>query len=147
MSLLPAFRNGIDTTFDTMLKEMDNLLSTPSTWNGNRTRDFPYVPAVDVVEEDNKYLISADMPGVSKKDIIVTAEDGILKISAERKSEKKEEKKGYQYYERKAGKFERKFKLTDDVDTNSIKAAYEDGVLFISIDKKEKAKPKTIQIS
>ena len=105
-------------------------------------------PAVDIVEEKDKYLVKADLPGLKQEDIKVEVDDGVLKISGERKYEKKEEdkEKKYHYYERSYGAFERRFVLPSDVDTEKIDAKYENGVLEIVIPKTESKKPKEIKV-
>ncbi len=105
-------------------------------------------PAVDIEEEKDKYLLKADIPGMKQDDIKVEVDDGVLKISGERKYEKKEEDKDkkYHYYERSYGAFERRFVLPSDVDTEKIDAKYENGVLEIVIPKTESKRPKEIKV-
>lgn len=105
-------------------------------------------PAVDIEEEKDKYLIKADIPGIKQDDIKVEIEDGVLKISGERKYEKKEEDKeeNYRYYERSYGSFERRFVLPSGVDSEKIDAKYENGVLEIQIPKTASKKSKVIKV-
>lgn len=146
MSLLPTLRRGFDSGLDIMAKEMSDFFGDALTWTDNHVKNFSSVPAIDIEEKDNSYIINADLPGIEKENIKITADNGILTISAERNKEDKKEKEGYSYHERRFGKFERKFKLTDDLDTDSLNASYKNGVLTLSITKKEKAKPKQIEI-
>lgn len=102
---------------------------------------------VDIIEEENKYTVYAEMPGVAKNDIQITIEKGVLTIKGERKEEKREHKKGkYQYYERSHGSFQRSFALPEHIDENSIEAHFNNGLLELSLKKKEKEKPKTIEV-
>ncbi|MFW5959490.1 MAG: Hsp20/alpha crystallin family protein [Chitinivibrionales bacterium] len=103
-------------------------------------------PEVDVVEEKEGYRLSADIPGVDKDDIEISVENGTLRISGEKKQENKEEKQGYNHFERCYGKFERSFKLPEDADHEGITADYKNGVLNLHIKKSEKAKPRSIEI-
>jgi len=106
----------------------------------------PYKPSVDINETGDAYVLQADVPGLSKEDISVSVDNGVLTISGERKSEKKEEKDRYTYYERSLGKFERQFKLPDDVNAEAIEAKSTDGVLKLTIPKVEPKKARMIQI-
>jgi HSP20 family protein len=106
-------------------------------------------PKVDVVEEKDSYRILAEIPGLDKKDISVEVSDGILTIKGEKKEEKVEkdkDKSKYHYLERSYGSYVRQFKLSEDVDHDSIGAKYSNGVLELTIRKSEKAKPKQIEI-
>lgn len=104
-------------------------------------------PKVDIEENKNDYKLHADLPGLEKKDIKITVEDGVLSISGEKKHDKKEKEKGkYYYYERSYGAFHRNFSLPDNVDEKSINANFKNGVLELVIKKTEKAKPKEIEI-
>lgn len=103
-------------------------------------------PNVDVYENEGGYVLKADLPGMSKEDIKIDVNDGTLTIKGEKKLEEKTEKDNYVRVERSYGTFMRSFTLTDDVDTENIEATYKDGVLEITLTKKEEAKPKEIQV-
>lgn len=96
-----------------------------------------WVPAVDVKEEDNRFLIIADVPGVDPADIKVHMEEGMLSIEGERHEEHKEEKEGYKRIERVSGSFHRRFNLPDTADADNITAKSRNGTLEISIPKRE----------
>lgn len=99
------------------------------------------------VEEDEKYLnVQVELPGLDEKDIKVNVDKNILNISGERKSEKKEDRKGYYYSEISFGKFERNIKLPDYVNADSTKAEYKRGVLQIRLEKKPESQPKFIEV-
>ncbi|QBR82974.1 Hsp20/alpha crystallin family protein [Legionella israelensis] len=103
-------------------------------------------PAVDIKEETDKFIVKADVPGVKKEDIQVSLENNMLTIKGERELEKTEENKGYTRMERLQGKFHRRFSLPDTADSNNIEAKCKNGVLEITIPKKEASKPKTIKV-
>lgn len=105
-----------------------------------------WVPAVDIKEEDERYVIHADIPGVEAKDIDVNMEDGILSIRGQRESRSEEEREGYKRVERVRGSFYRRFSLPDGADSESISAKYKDGVLEILIPKQVKVLPKRIEV-
>ncbi len=88
-------------------------------------------PATDIKEEDDKYLITVDVPGVERKDIDIQMEEGVLTIKGEKEKEEKEEVKGYVRKERVRGTFCRRFSLPD-VDPEKINAKFKDGVLTIT---------------
>ena len=106
----------------------------------------PWSPAVDILETENELLLKADLPEVQLKDIDLRIEDGTLTIQGSRRFESKEEKKGYHRIERSYGNFVRCFALPDSVDPEHIKAEYKDGVLTVTLPKKEVAKPRSIQV-
>ncbi|MGH8292171.1 MAG: Hsp20/alpha crystallin family protein [Gammaproteobacteria bacterium] len=105
-----------------------------------------WIPAVDIKEEDNRFLIHADVPGVDPKDIEITMEDGILTLKGERKSETREERDGYHRVERTGGQFFRRFTLPDTADAEGVSAKGVNGVLEISIPKQPKAQPRRITV-
>jgi len=92
---------------------------------------------VDISEDDKAIYVSADMPGIVKEDVKVSMEDDVLCISAERKQEEEEKKKGYHRIERTWGSMSRSFTVGDNVDAENIDAAYDNGVLKITLPKKE----------
>ncbi len=104
-------------------------------------------PSVDIEEEDDKYLIKADLPGVDKDNIEVKLENGVLSIRGEKHTEK-ETGKGTKRHrtERFHGTFARSFTLPDAVKADSVEASYKDGVLSLVIPKQEEVKPKSIDI-
>ena len=105
-----------------------------------------WVPAVDVKEEANQFVITADIPGVNPKDIEVTAENNMLTIKGERKTESTEEKEGYKRMERSRGTFYRRFSMPDTADVDKIKADSKNGVLQLTIPKRESVKGRKIEV-
>jgi HSP20 family protein len=96
-------------------------------------------PAVDIVEKDNAYEVTADLPGIDEKNIEVKLSDGSLTIRGEKKEEKEEKKKDYYLHERHFGSFERSFRLPETVDTDKIEASFKKGVLTVTLPKKLEA--------
>lgn len=105
------------------------------------------VPAMDVVERENDFVVRTDLPGIKKEDINVMLEDGVLTISAESKYER-DEKNGDRLVrqERRYGKYVRSLRLGTHVDDKKVKANYKDGVLELILPKAEEAKPKKISV-
>jgi HSP20 family protein len=118
---------------------VNRLLSEPAA-----TR--PWAPSVDIFETDNELVLKADIPGVDQKDIDIRIENGTLSIKGERKFEKEENNKGFHRMERSYGSFVRYFTLPETVDTEHVKAEYNNGVLNLTLPKKEIAKPKAIKV-
>lgn len=105
-----------------------------------------WVPAVDVHEEKDRFVVRADLPGVEQKDIAITAEDGVLTIRGERHSERRENDRGYERIERTSGTFLRRFTLPETAQAEAIKARHANGVLEVSIPKQPKVEPRKISI-
>ena len=105
-----------------------------------------FYPALDVIEEKDQYVLKADLPGISKEDIKVSVENGLLTIEGERKSESEHKDKQIHRLERSYGRFVRSLNLGTSVDNSKIRANYKDGVLQLTVPKSEAAKPKAIDI-
>jgi HSP20 family protein len=107
----------------------------------------PWAPPVDILETENELVLKADLPDVDLKDIDIQIERGTLSIKGERTFEKVEgQGTGYHRIERSYGHFQRFFSLPDTVESDKVKADYKNGVLTITLPKKEVAKPRTIKI-
>lgn len=105
-----------------------------------------WMPAVDIREEKNQFIILADLPGVDKNDVNISMENNILTIKGHRFAENKDDKHNYFRAERMKGDFYRRFTLPDTVDGSKIEARIQKGVLEIAIPKKEAAQPRLIEI-
>lgn len=105
-----------------------------------------WAPAVDIYDNKNNLVIKADLPGMMQKDIDVSVEDDVLRIKGEKKEEHEEKRDNFFRLERAYGYFERSFTLPANVDATKVKAAYKDGVLELTLPKKEEAKPKQIKV-
>jgi HSP20 family protein len=106
-----------------------------------------WAPAVDIYEGENELVVKADLPDVKPEDLDIRVENNILTIRGERKFEKKADDKNYLRVERAYGSFARSFSLANTVSTEAIRADYKDGVLTLSIPKREEAKPKQIKVN
>jgi HSP20 family protein len=106
----------------------------------------PWVPPVDIVENENELVVKADVPDMKFEDIDVKLENGTLTLRGERKFEKKSENGGYHRIERSYGTFERSFTLPDTVDVEHVKADYTNGALTVTLPKKEIAKPRQVKV-
>jgi len=106
----------------------------------------PWAPSVDILETENDLVLKADVPGVELKDIDIQIENGTLTLKGERKFEQESQNKGYHRLERSYGSFVRYFTLPDTVDAEKVHAAYNNGVLTVTLPKKEIAKPRTVKV-
>ncbi|HWB85060.1 MAG TPA: Hsp20/alpha crystallin family protein [Bryobacteraceae bacterium] len=117
----------------------NHLFNTPQ---DNR----PWSPAVDIYETDNELILKADLPEVDLKDIDVRVENQTLTLAGERKFNKEESGKGYHRIERSYGNFTRSFAVPNTFDTEKVSAAFHNGVLTVSLPKKEAAKPRQVKV-
>jgi len=106
----------------------------------------PWVPPVDIQETENELILKADAPEMEMKDIDVRMEKGTLTIRGERKFEAKKTEGAWHRVERGYGSFERAFTIPETVNPEAIKADYKDGVLTVTMPKKEVAKPRQIKV-
>ncbi len=106
-----------------------------------------WTPAVDIFENDNNIVLKAELPGVDPKDVEVRVEDSTLYLKGERKFEKEVKEENYHRIERSYGSFARSFSLPGTIDSEKVQAEYKDGLLTLTIPKREEAKPKTIKIN
>ncbi len=106
-----------------------------------------WAPPVDIAEEKDRILITAELPGFRQNEISIQMENGMLTLSGERRFEKESADKAYHRIERSYGQFVRSFSLPNNVDRDKIKAKFADGLLQVELPKREDAKPRTIQIS
>jgi HSP20 family protein len=114
---------------------------------GEESNLTPWAPAVDIYETEHELVVKADLPDVSPQDLDIRVEDNILTIRGERKFENKVGEDSYLRVERAYGSFSRSFQLTNSVKSEAIKADYQNGVLTLTIPKREEAKPKQIKVS
>jgi HSP20 family protein len=105
-----------------------------------------WMPAVDIKEEDEQFVIYADLPGVQPKDIEITMEKGVLTLKGERNAGSKEEERKYKRLERVRGSFLRRFTMPDVVDVEKISAKFKDGVLELIVPKGAAAQPRKITV-
>jgi HSP20 family protein len=110
-------------------------------------REGLWYPAIDIEETQDAFKLSAELPGMKKDEIKISFSDGRLSIEGERKLEKEEKDKTYHRIERSYGRFKRMVSIPREVQADKAIAAYEQGILTITLPKSEKAKPKEIGIS
>src|SRR5213594_251770 len=114
---------------------------------GEESNLTPWAPAVDIYETENELVVKADLPDVNPQDLDIRVENNILTIRGERKFEKKVNEENYLRVERAYGSFDRSFTLANTVNSDAIKADYQNGVLTLTIPKREEAKPKQIKVN
>jgi HSP20 family protein len=105
-----------------------------------------WVPAMDLVEHDDHFLLRADLPGLAESDVSIELNDGSLTVSGERKAEHDQRERGFYRLEREFGKFSRTLTLPDGIDGEQIEASFTNGVLQVRIPKPEQRKPRRIPI-
>jgi HSP20 family protein len=130
-------------------QEMNRLFGTffdTQAGNGNGGALRRWVPAMDLVEQGDHFVLRADLPGVSESDVQIGLEDDVLTISGERKSEHEERRDGYHRIERSSGRFSRSLTLPEGVDPDGIDARFENGVLELKVPKPERRKPRRVAI-
>ena len=116
---------------------------------GRLTRDtvgFNTSPAMDIREDEDQYVLEAELAGLTEKDIEVKVENDILTLSRKIEEENEEKKDGYTLQERRHASFKRSFYLPKDVDRDKIVARFENGLLTLELPKAEKAKPRQIEV-
>ena len=136
----------------TVQNEMNRLFNTffdaPSpNANGGAAALRRWIPAMDVVETDDHFVLRADLPGMTESDVNIELDDNVLTISGERKSEHEQSREGYYRVERASGSFSRSLTLPEGVDAEGIQASFDNGVLEVRIPKPEQHKPRKVQIS
>ncbi len=135
------FSNVLDQFFD------DGFFAPAFGRRGTETlSERTFSPAVDLSQTDEEYRVHVDLPGLSKDDISLTVEDDTLTLTGERQFETQEEGESYNRVERTFGKFSRTFQLPANADSSAVKATFEDGVLTVTLGKKEEAKPREIAV-
>jgi HSP20 family protein len=151
MNLLPFRRaSSLTSSWDPYreMEEFQNRFAQLFTRGWSGTEGMPWIPAMDVFEDDKTVKLSLEIPGMEKKDIDVSLDDGVLVVRGERKLEHEEKKDGYAQIERRFGSFERRFLLPAYVDQASVNATCKEGILEIVLKKtpQAKAKPKPVTV-
>jgi HSP20 family protein len=137
--------------FSTLQNEMNRLFNTvfdtPSTGNGNGNGTLRrWMPAMDLVESGDHFVLRADLPGLDQEDVKIELEDTTLTISGERKAEHESKDEGYYRVERAFGSFARSLQLPKGIDPEGVTASFDRGVLEVRIPKPEERKPRRIEI-
>ena len=136
--------------FTTLQNEMNRLFNTvfdaPAPGNGGSTMRR-WMPAMDLVETEDHFVLRADLPGMKEDDVKIELEDGTLTVSGERKAEHESKNEGYYRVERAFGAFSRSLTLPKGTDAERVAASFDRGVLEVRIPKPEERKPKKISIA
>lgn len=139
---------------DTLQGEMNRLFAsffdTPTTRNGaagggGTTRRW--LPAMDLVETGEYFVLKADLPGMTESDVKIEVENNVLTLSGERKTELEDKHEGYYRLERSTGAFSRALTLPEGIEADAVTASFEDGVLEVRIPKPVQAQPRRVQIA
>jgi len=120
------------------------LVRTPR--SDRAARAVIWNPAADIVENNDGFSITMDVPGFTRDDFSIKIHEGVLRVSGERKKSDAGSASHFTYYERPYGTFERSFRIPDFIDAEKVKGIYRDGVLTIELQKKEEAKPHVIAV-
>jgi len=131
----------------TLQDQINRMFSEGVGHAGQESNLTPWAPAVDIYETENELVIKADLPDVNPQNLDIRVENNILTIRGERKFESKVNEDNYLRIERAYGSFSRSFSLANSVKTEAIKADYQNGVLTLSLPKREEAKPKQIKVT
>ena len=128
------------------IRDFDNLFRAGSVVPGIRGRACNWLPAIDVRESNDAYRVDVELPAVAPEDVEVSCKDGLLTISGERKQERENGDERVHRSERLFGRFARSFRLPDDADQDSIEATAAQGVVTISVAKRENARARSIEV-
>jgi HSP20 family protein len=135
---LTSLQNEMNRLFNT-------FFDTPAAGNGgNGLRRW--VPAMDLVETDEHFVLKADLPGLDESDVNIEVDDNVLTVSGERRAEHEDKREGYVRVERAYGSFRRSLTLPDGVNPEAVSANFENGVLEVRIPKPEERKPRKVAI-
>lgn len=150
-SMRNAIRYTPRTDLNSLQREFDSLFNRffPS-WNGSEeewSSSSTWAPSVDLGENEDRYLVRLDVPGMTKADIDIRVNNGVLTVAGERKAEDTSDVDTFFRRETYYGRFQRSFRLPQEVQTDQIRAEYTDGVLKVEIPKAEERKPRQIAIS
>jgi HSP20 family protein len=123
----------------------NTLFDTPTT--AVATGQRRWIPAMDLVEAENDFVLRADLPGLTEKDVKIELQDNVLTISGERRTEQEQRREGYFRLERAFGTFSRSLTLPEGVDAGSVTATFTNGVLEVHVPKPAARTPQKIEIS
>ena len=131
----------------TLQEQLNRVLGDMLERAGDESNLTPWAPAVDIFETEHQLVVKADLPDVNPQDLDIRVENNIPTIRGERKFENEVNVENYLRVERAYGSFSRSFSLANSVKSDAIKADYQNGVLTLSIPKREEAKPKQIKVN
>jgi HSP20 family protein len=133
--------------FSTLQDRMNRLFRDSYGEREEALTTSTFAPAVDVYEDEHNVTLKIEVPGIDEKDIDIRVENNTLTVHGERKFEKEEKEENFRRVEQQYGSFTRSFTLPNTVDTDSIQANYDKGILKIQLAKKAEAKPKQIKVN
>ena len=134
------------TMLDMLHRDLDRLVGQRALRGNGESTVAEWVPAVDVIEDKERFLLRADVPGVRSEDIDISMDGGVLSVSGDRHAEARTEESGLQRIERSTGHFFRRFTLPETADADSVSARCKDGVLEVSIPKKPEVQARRIAV-
>jgi len=137
----------LNTIQNEMNRLFNNFFDQPAQTGRSNGTTRRWLPAMDLVETADHYVLRADLPGLSDEDVSIQLEDNVLTISGERKTEHQDQQEGYYRLERAFGAFSRSLTVPEGVDPDGVRAHFDRGVLEIRIPKPEQKKPRQVQIS
>jgi HSP20 family protein len=127
-----------------MSRLFNTFFDTPTTGNGSTARRW--IPAMDLVETEDDFVLKADLPGLKEEDVNIEVAENVLTVSGERKAEHEDKREGYVRIERSYGSFRRSLTLPKGVDAEAVTANFDNGVLEVHIPKPEVRKPRRVAI-
>lgn len=136
-SLMNRLQGDIDRVLENRMRGLDDTSAAAVA---------DWTPAVDIREENDRFVLDADIPGISPEDIEITMEGGVLTLRGQRHTAADREASGYRRVERVSGSFYRRFTLPDTADSEAIEARFNQGVLEVSIPKLAKVQPRRIDV-
>jgi HSP20 family protein len=143
----PASGGQVDDPFSTLHRQIDRLFEDFGRWPALQGLGLgPSAPRINVSETEAAVEIEAELPGLDEKDVEVLLNEDVLTIKGEKKDEREEKKKDYHLMERSYGSFQRSIRLPYDVDPGTINAAFNKGILKITLPKPPDAKQKSVKI-
>jgi HSP20 family protein len=131
----------------TLQDQINRLFNDVFERQGEESNLTSWAPAVDIFETEHELVVKADLPEIDPKELDIRVENNILTIRGERKFESKVSQDKYLRVERAYGSFSRSFSLANTVNSEAIKADYQNGVLTLTVPKREEAKPKQIKVN
>ena len=129
-----------------MNRLFDGLFEQPSARGSEQNAMRRWIPAMDLAETDEHFVLRADLPGMSEEDVKIELDDNVLTLSGERKSEHETRREGFYRVERAFGSFSRSLTLPKGINADAVSASFDRGVLEVRIPKPEQAKPRRISI-
>jgi HSP20 family protein len=135
---ISSIQNEVNRLFNT-------FFDTPANVSGAGARRW--IPAMDLTERDDEFVLRADLPGLDEGDVQLELDDNVLTVSGERRAEHEDEKEGYHRVERAYGSFSRSLTLPEGIDPDAVAADFDRGVLTVRIPKPEQRKPRRVAIN